>query len=91
MTMLAGFGISMDELAIGFPMGTSGLPVPATVASIGIQAFIVTFLGVLLGARIGETFGRRTSRVASVVAAVAFALLGSYLIAQRFLPGLPQA
>lgn len=91
MAMLAGFGISMDELAVGFPMGASGLPVPATLASIGIQAFIVTFLGVVLGARIGEAFGRRTSRVASIVAATAFALLGMYLIVQRFVPGLPQA
>ena len=29
----AGFGISMDELAIGFPMGTSGLPVPETIGA----------------------------------------------------------
>ncbi len=91
LAMLAGFGISMDELAIGFPMGTSGLPVPATLASIGVQAFIVTLVGVAVGARIGEPFGRRTSRAASVAAAAAFALLGIYLIAQRFVPGLPQA
>jgi manganese efflux pump family protein len=30
----AGFGISMDELAIGFPMGTSGLPAPETIGAI---------------------------------------------------------
>lgn len=83
LAMLAGVGISMDELAIGFPMGTTGLPIPTTIASIGIQAFIVTFLGVIVGARLGETFGRRTSRVASVAAASAFALLGIYLIARH--------
>ena len=89
--MLAGFGISMDELAIGFPMGTSGLPIPETIAAIAAQAFAVTFAGIVLGKRIGEAFGKRTSKVASLLAASAFALLGVYLIAQRFVPGLPGA
>jgi putative Mn2+ efflux pump MntP len=30
---VAGFGISMDELAIGFPMGTSGLPIAQTIGA----------------------------------------------------------
>ncbi len=89
--MLAGFGISMDELAIGFPMGTSGLPIPETVGAIAVQAFAVTFVGIIVGKRIGEAFGKRTSKVASLVAAGAFALLGAYLISQRFVAGLPGA
>lgn len=88
--MLAGFGISMDELAIGFPMGTSGLPIPATVVAITAQAFVVTFGGIIAGRRVGQAFGQRASRAAAIVAALAFALLGIYLIAQRFVPGLPQ-
>jgi putative Mn2+ efflux pump MntP len=87
---LAGFGISMDELAIGFPMGTSGLPVPETIGVIAVQAFIVTYVGIVAGTRLGETLGRRTSRAAGLTAAAAFALLGIYLIVQRFVPGLPQ-
>jgi putative Mn2+ efflux pump MntP len=87
--ILAGFGISMDELAIGFPMGTSGLPIRETIGAIAAQAFIVTYLGIVAGTRLGETFGRRTSRIAGLIAAAAFALLGAYLIAQRFLR-LPQ-
>ena len=86
---LAGFGISMDELAIGFPMGTSGLPIPETIGAIAVQAFLVTFVGILAGRRLGAVLGQRTSRVAGVVAAVAFAVLGVYLIAQRFVLGLP--
>ena len=88
---LAGFGISMDELAIGFPMGTSGLPIPETIAAIAAQAFVVTFLGILVGARLGRGLGQRMSKVAGIVAAAGFALLGVYLIAQNFLPGLPRA
>lgn len=87
---LAGFGISMDELAIGFPMGTSGLPIPQTIGAIAIQAFLVTYLGIVVGKHLGQTFGRRTSRIAGFVAAIAFGLLGIYLIAQRFMPGLPE-
>jgi manganese efflux pump family protein len=87
---LAGLGISMDELAIGFPMGTSGLPVPATIGAIAVQTFIVTYLGIAAGTRLGEAFGRRTSRIAGLVAAAAFAMLGIYLIAQRFVPALPE-
>ncbi len=86
---LAGFGISMDELAIGFPMGTSGLPIPQTIGAIAAQTLAVTYGGIVLGKRLGETFGRRTSRFAGIIAAVAFGLLGIYLIAQRFVPGLP--
>lgn len=87
---LAGLGISMDEMAIGFPMGTSGLPVPTTIGAIALQAFVVTFAGVAAGKRLGAAFGLRTSRLAGLVAAGAFALLGVYLIAQRFVSGLPE-
>ncbi len=60
----AGFGISMDELAIGFPMGTSGLPLPETIGAIAAQTFVVTFVGILVGRRLGATFGRRASTFA---------------------------
>lgn len=84
--MLAGFGISMDELAIGFPMGTSGLPITATLVALAIQTLIVVFAGVAAGKRIGEALGHKTSRVAGLIAAGAFALLGVYLIAERLIP-----
>jgi len=89
-TALAGIGISMDELAIGFPMGVSGLPIPETIAAIALQAFIVTYVGIVAGARVGAALGRRASKLAAVVAAVAFGVLGVYLIAQRFVPALPE-
>jgi manganese efflux pump family protein len=87
---LAGLGISMDELAVGFPMGTSGLPIPQTLGAIALQAFVVTYVGILVGERLGAKLGRETSRIAGLVAAAAFAVLGVYLIAQRFAPWLPE-
>jgi manganese efflux pump family protein len=90
MAAFAGFGISMDELAIGFPMGTSGLPVPETMAAIAAQTFVVTFVGILVGHRLGANLGQRASTFAGITAAVGFGVLGVYLIAQRFVPGLPE-
>ena len=87
---LAGLGISMDELAVGFPMGTSALPIPQTIAAIVLQAFVVSYVGILVGRRLGAKLGRKTSRIAGLVAAAAFAVLGAYLIAQRFGPWLPE-
>lgn len=86
----AGIGISLDELAVGFPMGTSGLPIVPTVAAIAMQAFIVTYVGIIVGKRVGEPFERRASRAAGFIAAAAFALLGAYLVLQRFIVGLPE-
>lgn len=80
----------MDELAIGFPMGTSGLPIPSTIAAIEIQTFVVTYVGIVAGKRLGESFGRRTSRIASFVAGITFGLLGIYLIGQRFVSSFPE-
>ena len=90
MAAIAGFGISMDELAIGFPMGTSGLPIPETIGAIAAQAFIVTYLGIFAGSRLGAGLGRRASKLAGIVAAGGFGILALYLIAQRFVPGLPE-
>ena len=87
---LAGLGVSMDELAVGFSMGASGLPVPGTIAAIALQTFVVTYVGILIGKRLGAKLGRRTSRIAGLVAAAAFGVLGAYLVAQRFVPWLPE-
>lgn len=82
-TVLAGFGISMDELAAGFPMGAARLPVPTVLAAIGLQAFVVTVAGIWAGRRLGIRAGRRTARAAETAAAAAFILLGMYTIAEQ--------
>ena len=88
--VLAGFGISIDELAIGFPMGTSGLPIAQTIGAIAIQTLVVTCVGIFAGNRLGVTLGGRASRIAGIAAAAAFALLGTYIIAARFVPAFPE-
>lgn len=81
--LLAGLGISTDEIAMGFPLGALGLPIVAVLAAIAVQAFLATVAGMLIGSRIGTALGRRTSRIAGIAAGVAFLLLGSYLLVER--------
>jgi putative Mn2+ efflux pump MntP len=78
--ILAGIGISMDEIAIGFPLGALRLPVAAVLGAIAIQTFLVTMGGILIGRKINQRLGRQTSRFAGTLAGAAFLLLGSYLI-----------
>ena len=71
-----GLSISMDELAIGFTLGLSRLPVPIVIIAIALQAGIAAQLGLRLGARLSESF-RET---AEKLAALALTGLGLYLL-----------
>lgn len=81
--ILAGLGISMDEIAIGFPLGALRLPIIAVLGAIAIQTFLVTVGGILVGRKINKKLGMQTSRLAGLAAGAAFLLLGSYLILER--------
>jgi manganese efflux pump family protein len=81
--ILAGLGISMDEIAIGFPLGALRLPIVAVLGAIAIQTFLVTMGGILIGRKINQRLGKQTSRFAGIAAGAAFGLLGSYLILER--------
>jgi len=82
-SFLAGAAISMDELAIGFPIGASGLPVVPVLIAIAIQALIVTAFGIAIGRRVGSDRGGRASQYAGIAAGVIFSLVGLWLIAER--------
>jgi putative Mn2+ efflux pump MntP len=81
--IVAGFGISMDEIAIGFPLGAQRLPIAAVLGAIAIQTFLVTAGGILVGRKISQKLGMHTSRLAGIAAGAAFFLLGTYLILER--------
>jgi putative Mn2+ efflux pump MntP len=85
--LLAGIGISTDELAMGFPLGAARLPVGPVLAAIGAQAFLMTVLGIWLGGRLGAAFRRRAARAAGTIAGAAFLLLAVLLAAERALSG----
>jgi manganese efflux pump family protein len=74
-----GLSISLDELAIGFTIGLSHLPVTGVIVAIALQALIAAQLGLATGARIGQRWRERAERIA----AIALILLGTYLIAEQ--------
>lgn len=74
-----GVSISLDELAIGFSIGLTHLPVAAVIIAIALQALVAAQLGLAVGARIGERWRERAEQVAGV----ALILLGGYLIAAQ--------
>ncbi|GAC1412276.1 MAG: hypothetical protein NVSMB64_22490 [Candidatus Velthaea sp.] len=83
--LLAGIAISIDELAVGFPIGISHLPVAAVIIAIGLQTFAVTLAGIALGRRIGRMLGARAVRLSGSLAGTAFVAVGAWLIAERVL------
>ena len=74
-----GIGISMDELAIGFSIGLTRLPVTTVIAAIALQAFTAAQLGLTTGAKIAERWRERTERLAGIT----LIALGAYLIAEQ--------
>ena len=74
-----GIGISMDELAIGFSIGLTRLPVTTVIVAIAVLAFIAAQLGLTTGAKIAERWRERTERLAGIT----LILLGAYLIAEQ--------
>jgi putative Mn2+ efflux pump MntP len=74
-----GLSISLDELAIGFTIGLTHLPVTAVIVAIALQALIAVQVGLATGAQIGERWRERAERVA----AIALILLGAYLITEQ--------
>jgi manganese efflux pump family protein len=85
-TVLAGLAISTDEIAAGFPMGVSGLPIAAVLATIAVQTLLVTALGVGLGNRVRASAAVSASRWAGIAAGIAFAAVGLWLILERVAP-----
>jgi putative Mn2+ efflux pump MntP len=84
-TFLAGLAISTDELAIGFPLGASRLPIAAVLIAIAVQTLFVTAAGIVVGNRVGLALGLRASRSAGIAAGVAFSAVGLWLIVEQTL------
>lgn len=76
-----GLSISLDELAIGFSLGLSHLPLLPVIVAIGAQAFVAAQLGLHLGGRLAD----RHRELAERIAGLALVGLGIYLILERAL------
>ena len=79
----AGLAISTDELAIGFPLGASKLPVATVLITIVCQTLLLATVGVIVGNRLRSSLARNASRFAGILAGIVFVLLGVWLLAER--------
>jgi putative Mn2+ efflux pump MntP len=84
----AGLAISTDELAIGFPLGASGLPIPVVLITIVCQTLFLASVGVIVGNRVRSGLAQNASRYAGISAGIVFALVGLWLIVERIAPQL---
>ena len=57
--VITGLALSIDNLAVGFALGTYRVPFALAVALIGVVSIALSLAGLELGARIGGTIGRR--------------------------------
>jgi len=64
--------VSLDELAVGFSISLVGLPILLTVFLIGIQAFVLSWIGLSIGRKIKPYTGEWTEKLG----AAALILLG---------------
>jgi len=85
----AGLAISTDELAIGFPLGASNLPIAVVLITIVCQTLLLAYFGVIVGNRVRSGLAQNASRYAGILAGIVFALVGLWLIVERVVPHLP--
>jgi manganese efflux pump family protein len=76
-----GISISLDELAIGFTIGLTRLPLIPVIIAIALQAFLAAQIGLAIGAGIGERWRERAERMAGI----ALIGLGAYLITRQLI------
>jgi putative Mn2+ efflux pump MntP len=62
-----GISISLDELAIGFTLGLTRVPVVLAVVLIAAQAFVVSQVGFQVGGRVGERYREGAERLAGII------------------------
>jgi putative Mn2+ efflux pump MntP len=74
-----GVSISLDELAIGFSLGLTRLPLIPVAVAIAAQALLAAQLGLHLGARIADRLRDWSERLAGII----LVALGLFLAAER--------
>ncbi len=84
--LVAGLAISTDEIAAGFPLGVSGLPIGTVLLAIAIQTVVVTVVGIAVGRHMRSTLAQSASRYAGIGAGVVFTAVGLWLIGERIGP-----
>lgn len=65
--VVTAFGISLDEIAVGFSIGLVGVPIALTIALIALQAFIFTLIGLSFGAKLKPLLGEWAEKLSGII------------------------
>jgi manganese efflux pump family protein len=65
--LLSGAGLSVDNLAVGFALGTTSVPIVVSATVFGVVSVGMSLAGLELGAKIGAAVGERGELVAGLV------------------------
>ena len=65
--LLSGLALSLDNLVVGFALGTYGTSIITSAIVIGVVSVALSLIGLELGARIGKLAGERGEQLAGVM------------------------
>jgi putative Mn2+ efflux pump MntP len=65
--ILSGLALSLDNLAIGFALGTLHVPVVAAAVIIAVVSVAMSLAGLEVGGRVGAAAGRRGEQASGVI------------------------
>jgi putative Mn2+ efflux pump MntP len=65
--LLAGLALSLDNLVVGFALGTYGASIITSAIVIGVVSVVMSMIGLELGARVGKWAGGRGEQLAGVM------------------------
>jgi manganese efflux pump family protein len=65
--LISGLALSLDNLVVGFALGTYGTSIVTSAVIIGLVSVVLSLVGLEVGARIGKWAGKRGEQLASVL------------------------
>jgi manganese efflux pump family protein len=65
--LLSGLALSLDNLVVGFALGTYGTSIITSAVVIGVVSVLLSLIGLELGARLGKLAGERGEQLAGVM------------------------
>jgi putative Mn2+ efflux pump MntP len=65
--LVSGLALSLDNLAVGFALGTYSTSIVASAVVIGVVSVVLSLVGLEVGARVGKWAGKRGEQLAGVV------------------------
>lgn len=71
--------VSLDELAVGFSFGVIGVPVALTIFLVGLQAFVLTYVGITFGLKLKRYLGEWAERLVGIL----LGILGIWILVEQ--------